>query len=110
MGMIFELRTYRVAPGRMPDLLRRFEDHVLSAWERAGVKPLGFWTTMIGASHLDLFYMLQWESLAEREKKWASFNADQQWQEARVASERDGVLVSSAANSILAPTSFSPLQ
>jgi len=108
--MIYELRQYRVTPGKMPDVLKRFEEHVLDAWRHAGIRPIGFWTTVIGASHLDLFYMLQWESLAEREKKWAEFNSDAQWQEARAASERDGVLVSSAANTILAPTKFSALQ
>jgi hypothetical protein len=40
--MIYELRVYRVLPGRMPNLLARFKDHTVPIWERHGIRPLGF--------------------------------------------------------------------
>lgn len=43
--MIYELRVYRVLPGRMRNLLAQFRDHTVPIWERHGIRPFGFWTT-----------------------------------------------------------------
>jgi hypothetical protein len=32
--MIYELRIYTTLPGRMPNLLSRFENHTLRIWEK----------------------------------------------------------------------------
>ena len=106
--MIHELRVYTCLPGRLPRLLARMEDPVLSIWERIGFRLAGAWTTVIGPSSSDLTYILAWRSLAEREALWAAFRADPQWQEARRLSEADGPIVANIASSILAPTTFSP--
>jgi hypothetical protein len=108
--MIYELRQYHVVPGRMPDLLRRFDEVTLGFWKTYGFRPLGFWTVVIGESNQDLFYMLQWDSLADREKKWAAFQADTNWIAKRADSEKNGPLVASLANTILQPTAFSALK
>ena len=108
--MIYELRVYRVLPGRMPAMLKRFETKTLAIWERMGLRQVGFWTTVIGPRHLELTYMLAWESLDERERKWSAFQADPEWLAAWADSEKDGLIVASVANSILAPTKFSALQ
>jgi hypothetical protein len=42
--MIHELRTYICSPGRLGDLLARFERPVLQIWKELGIHPLGFWT------------------------------------------------------------------
>lgn len=108
--MIYELRVYHCVPGRLPALLKRFEGTTLGLWKKHGIRQAGFWTVMIGDSNQDLYYLLQWESLAEREKKWGAFFADPEWQAARAESERDGAIVASVSNSILQPTSFSSLK
>lgn len=108
--MLYELRTYKVMPGRMPALLKRFETRTLRIWERMGIRPVGFWTTMIGPSHREMVYLLAWESLGERERQWAAFSADPEWIEALADSERDGIIVDTVTNTILAPTRFSALQ
>jgi len=41
--MIYELRIYTTLPGRMPNLLSRFENHTLKIWEKHGIKQVGFW-------------------------------------------------------------------
>ncbi len=46
--MIYELRVYQPIPGQMPKLLARFKDHTVPIWEKHGIRPLGFWTTLIG--------------------------------------------------------------
>ena len=108
--MIHELRIYRVLPGKMPALLKRFENHTLGIWQRLGIRQAGFWTTVIGPSQLELTYLIAWESLAEREQKWGVFITDPQWLEARDASERDGLIVDTIASSILSPTAFSSVR
>lgn len=108
--MIYELRVYRTLPGRMPALLKRFESLTLPIWERHGIRQAGFWTTVIGESNNELTYLLAWDSLAEREKRWAAFGADPEWIAGRTASEEDGPIVASFSNQILQPTSFSSVR
>jgi hypothetical protein len=108
--MIHELRIYRAMPGKMPDVLRRFETRTLKIWERFGIRQVGFWTTIIGPSHMDMIYLLEWASLAEREQKWAAFGADPEWQQVLADSEKDGTIVASVENRFLKPTSFSALK
>jgi hypothetical protein len=107
--MIYELRIYRALPGRMSALLKRFETKTLKIWERLGIRQAGFWTTMIGPSHLELVYMLAWESLEERQRKWDEFQADPEWLLAWAESEKDGIIVGNVASSLLNPTKFSAL-
>ena len=54
--------------------------------------------------------MLQWESLAEREEKWAKFMADEEWVKARAESEKDGPINQNVYSSFLTPTGFSALK
>ena len=91
--MIYEYRVYRCLPGRLPALLKRFETPTTKIWEKHGIKQAGFWTVLIGDGNHDLHYFIAWESLADREKKWATFQADPAWISARAESERDGPIV-----------------
>lgn len=105
--MIYELRIYRCAPGRMADVLKRFEEHVLGIWKRLGITQAGFWTVSVGDCSRDVYYMLRWNSLAEREQKWELFRHDPEWAAIRKATEKDGAIVHSVRNQFLAPTAFS---
>lgn len=108
--MIYELRIYHCVTGRLPALLKRFDTVTLKLWERHGIRQAGFWTVGIGESNQDLYYMLAWESLAEREKKWEAFANDPEWHEKRAESEKDGPIVATLSNQILLPTSFSSVK
>ncbi|RUO99956.1 NIPSNAP family protein [Hyphomicrobium sp.] len=108
--MIYELRVYHAVAGQMPKLLARFKDKTIPIWETHGIRPIGFWTTLIGESNHELTYILQWDSLADREQKWAAFQNDPVWHQARDESERNGPIVASIANQILTPTAFSALK
>ena len=108
--MIYELRVYQTVPGRMPALLARFRDRTVPIWEKHGIRPVGFWTTLVGESSNELTYILAWESLADRETRWTAFQNDPAWHEARDESERDGPIVASIGNQILRPTAFSALK
>jgi len=67
--MIYEMRVYKCVPGRLPALLNRFATITLKIWEKHGIKQAGFWTTLVGESNMELYYLLQWDSLADREKE-----------------------------------------
>ena len=108
--MIYELRVYRTLPGRLPNLLARFQNHTLRIWEKHGIRQAGFWTTLVGESNNELTYLLAWESLAEREAKWPAFFADPEWLAVRDESERDGPINATISNQILAPTAFSAVK
>ena len=108
--MIYEMRVYRCLPGRLPALLNRFATITLKLWEKHGIKQAGFFTTVVGESNQDLTYFVAWESLADREKKWAAFQADPEWIAKRAETEKDGQIVLTIVNQLLAPTAFSALK
>lgn len=108
--MLYELRIYRCVPGRLPALQKRFETMTLGVWEKHGIRQVGFWTVLIGDGSQDLYYMLEWKDMAEREKKWGAFAADPEWHAKRAESERDGPIVANITSSFLAPTAYSRMK
>ena len=77
--MIYEMRVYEAVPGRLPDIIKRFETKTLKIFERHGIKQAGFFTTLVGEHSQHLTYFLAWESLADREKRWGAFASDPEW-------------------------------
>lgn len=108
--MIYEMRVYHCAPGRLPALNKRFETVTLKFWEKYGIEQVGFWSTMVGSSNQTLTYLLRWESLAERERKWNAFASDPDWLAQRAASEAEAMIVERIENTLLNPTSYSALR
>ncbi len=108
--MIYELRIYHAMPGKLKSLTKRFEATTIKFWDKYGIRPVGFWTPVISNSSNDLYYLLAWENLAERDSKWNAFQNDADWIEARAQSEVNGPLYSHITNVILNPTSFSKLK
>jgi len=107
--MIYEHRLYRSAPGKLPELIARFENHALRIWKRLGIEHVAFWTVMIGESNQVLVYILRWKSLAEREEKFAAWLSDPEWIQVYKDSEKNGTLSLGVTNTIMKPTSFSPI-
>ena len=98
--MIYELRVYKCVPGRLPALLNRFANITLKLWDKHGIKQAGFWTTLVGESNQELYYLLAWELLADREKKWNAFQADPEWLAKRAETEKDGPIVANVAEPV----------
>ena len=107
--MIYEYRAYYAVPGRMPDIQRRFADITMSLFKRHGITVVGFWDTVIGESN-ELVYICAFDNLAPRERAWAAFMADPDWQKAKRETEANGPLVERVVNKIWKPTAFSPMQ
>jgi len=108
--MIYEMRVYEAVPGRLPDIIKRFETKTIKLWEKHGIKQAGFFTTMVGDHSQHLTYFLAWESLAERETKWAAFMVDPDWLAVRKETESNGPIVARVSNQLLAPTAFSSVK
>ena len=102
-----ELRVYQSMPGKLPALNDRFANHTIGLFEKHGIENIGYWTDDVGTSE-QLIYMLGYPSLGDREKSWATFQADPEWQKARAKSEVDGVLTAKAVNTIIRLTPYSP--
>src|SRR5258707_15068659 len=105
--MIYEWRIYGCVPGRQRAVLPRFETETLRIWEKPGIRQAGFWTTLIGKSSQEITYMLAWDSLAEREKRWGAFLADPEWLAVVAKTEKDAELVENISSQLLAPPAFS---
>jgi len=54
--------------------------------------------------------MLAFDDMAQREKAWAGFRADPERAKAFAETEKDGPLVIRVTNTIMRPTSYSPMQ
>jgi NIPSNAP len=109
-AMLYELRTYYAMPGRLPDISRRFADITMGYFKQYDIQVVGFWTNELGGSSEQLIYMLGWESLADREKKWSAFAADKERLAKFAETEKNGPLISRLTAQILRPTSYSPMK
>ena len=108
--MIYEYRSYTVAPGKMDDLQSRFRDHTMKLFEKHGFKPIAFFTPVIADASDRFIFILEFRDLAHRESAWAAFGSDPDWIKALEDSHKNGILVTSVENKILAPTDFSPIR
>ncbi len=107
--MIYEWRVYDTIPGRLPLLHKRFAEHTLRLFEKHGIKSIGYWEEIVGQNNR-LVYLLAFESLADRERKWEAFQNDPEWIQVRNETERDGPINAKVTNRILKPTPYSPLK
>ncbi len=107
--MIYEMRNYEAAPGKIRTLVDRFGNTTHRLFLQHGMRPQGYWTESVG-DNTKLHYIMAWEDDAERLAKWAEFREDPERAKAFAESEKDGLLVNRITNSIWVPTSFSPMQ
>jgi hypothetical protein len=108
--MIHELRIYHCVPGKLPALNNRFETITLKLWEKHQIRPIGFWTTLVGPNSNDLYYLIEWENMSERETKMNKFMTDPEWIAAKAQTEINGPIVDRVENMFLAPTAYSKIR
>ena len=73
--MLYEYRRYEAMPGKLAALHRRFAEVTTKIWEKHGIRVVGFWEAEFGTSN-ELYYMLAWEDLADRDRKWQAFQKE----------------------------------
>jgi hypothetical protein len=89
--MIYELRHYIPVPGKEVAMLNRFKNHTFEIFSKRDFKVMNFWIDANGSGQI--WYVLEWPSASAMESSWDSFRSDQQWIDAKEASEKDGPIV-----------------
>lgn len=105
--MIHEFRTYTCMPGKLPVVLKRFETATLGLFKKHGIRSGPLFTVAVGDDNLQIKYIIEWESLAERDRAWTAFRADPDWQKALAESEKDGPVIRQMSNELLSAVPFS---
>ena len=108
---IFELRIYTCAPGKLPDLLKRFREHTCKLFEKHGMENLGYWVPVDpeNGSETTLYYILAHKSREAAKESFAAFGKDPEWQAARDAGEVGGKILARPPESIfMKATDYSP--
>ena len=105
---VFEIRTYTSHDGKLEDLNARWRDHTSRILARHGVQNVGFWVPE--ESDNTLVVLLAHESREAATASWSAFRADQEWLDARAASEVDGPVSLGSEALFLYPTDYSSLR
>lgn len=105
--MIYELREYTAMPGKLPALVKRFNEHTIRLFGKHGIELVFISHTVIGEDSInELVYLLRFDSYSSVESKWASFLQDPEWQKVKADSEIGGPLVQSVKRRLLDPGPF----
>ncbi len=102
--MIFELRRYRVASGRLPDVRDRFVEHLPPLFARHHLNVLGRWTATASEDSASFVYLLGFERLDARQSAWAGFYIDPQWQRVRTSTNAGSEMIERTGLSFLSPS------
>ncbi|MEK0446287.1 MAG: hypothetical protein RLZZ399_1608 [Verrucomicrobiota bacterium] len=112
---VFEMRTYKAASGKLPELHQRFRNHTTALFQKHGMTQIGYWspTEESGGSADTLIYLLSHPSREAAQNAFTQFRADPQWIAAKAESEKNGSLtaVTGGVKSVfLKATDFSPIR
>lgn len=109
---LFELRVYHSPTWRQLAALHdRFRGPEVKIFHRSGIHPILYGSTVIGGNIPNLTYLIPFADLAAREKAWAAFGADPDWQKVRADSvAKSGEIVREIQVSLYRATSYSPVR
>jgi len=107
---VFELRVYTAPPGKMPELLARFENHTTRIFERHGMVNVGYWLPVEQKNGDKIYYILKHKSRAAAAASWKAFGADPEWIKVSTESEANGPIVSGVESTFLTATDFSAIK
>ena len=105
--MIYELRIYDAAPGKLANINRRFNDHTMGLFARHGIEVIGFWEHADGADG-QLIYICAFADREAMDAAWEAFRSDPEWIAVKAASEVDGELVAHITSVVMTRTPYSP--
>jgi NIPSNAP protein len=107
--VVYELRVYHAAPGKLGELLARFRDHTIKIFDRHGIKSIAYWTPVDEPQKSNtLVYILQHPSREAATANWNSFREDPEWKSVKEKSEANGNLVEKVDSTYLVLADFSP--
>lgn len=106
---IYELRTYESHSDRAAlNKLKMFDAGEVPIFRRAGLTPVFFGETLIGANMPSLNYMLTFADMAARDRAWSAFSKDPDWKTLSTDPQYRGN-VSAISDIILQPTQHSQI-
>jgi hypothetical protein len=106
---ICELRTYESHSDRAAlNKLKMFNAGEVPIFRRAGLTPVFFGETLVGAQMPSLTYMLTFSDMAARDRAWSAFGKDPEWKTLS-ADPQYHDNVSAISDVILQPTAYSQL-
>lgn len=109
---VYELRTYESMnekAGARKD--KMFEDGEAAIFKRLGMQTVFFGRAIAGRNMPSLTYMLGYDDMAARDKMWAAFGRDPEWQKLRATPGlSDAEIVSNITSTILRPLAFSMIR
>jgi hypothetical protein len=88
----FEMRTYTVHEGKMPDLIQRFQNHTRALFTKHGIENVAYFLSE-EQPEKQLTFILGYPSAAERDVRWGNFANDPEWKAVATASEANGKIV-----------------
>jgi len=94
---VLEIREYRAAPGKLPDLLHRFATDNPPLFRRHGIRVLAAWADEARGV---LTYIVPWGSDALRESTWAAFVSSEAWNAVKARTEMEGPLIESIRTTV----------
>ena len=106
--MIYELRIYDAAPGKLTNINHRFNDHTMGLFARHGITVTDFWEHAESAADGQLIYICEFADQAAMDAAWESFRNDPEWIAAKAASEVDGELVANITSIVMTRTPYAP--
>src|SRR5690606_36865730 len=101
---VFELRVYTAPPGKMPELLARFENHTTRIIERHGMVNVGYWLPVEQKNGDKIYYILKHKNRTAAKASWKAFGADPEWIKVSAESEANGPIVSGVVSTSLTST------
>ena len=108
-GRVYEMRTYQSHSDRAAlNKLQMFNAGEVPIFRRAGLTPVFFGETVIGAGMPSLTYMLVFPDMRARDAAWAVFGQDPEWK-ALSGDPQYKDNVSAITDVILKPTAYSQL-
>lgn len=106
--MVYELRTYTTAEGRLPNLHKRFRDHTMKLFAKHGMKNVVYMTPL--EKENTLVYLIAHKSRKDADKSWKAFLNDPDWKKVYAESKADGPIVTKVESQFLKATDYSPLK
>lgn len=104
--MIYEERIYTIAPGRIDEYLKNYEELALEVQQEVLGNLIGFFKTEIGGLN-KVIHIWGYESLDDREERRDRLSKHPRWP---AYLDANLPLIEAQENRVLIPTSFSPIK
>ncbi len=110
-GMVYELRSYYVHPGKDSDIHKRFREHTMAIFEKHEMTNIGYWSPAEPKEgDPALVYIVAHASRAQADVNWKAFATDPEWLAVQKESEANGKIVAKVERMYLNSTDYSQLK